>query len=110
MLAKISVTLFVMAINSGRELKIAGFVVLGLVIAWGLSSVFLFGFQCGASSPWAADEGQCLDQFSVYLGINIGNIITDIALVVLPAVMMWGVQTSFDVKARVIGYFAIRIL
>lgn len=110
MLAKISVTLLVMAIDSGRELKIASYVVLGLVVAWETSSVFLFGFQCGASSPWSADTDRCLDQFDVYLGVNISNIVTDIALLVLPTVMLWRVQTSFDVKARVIGYFAIRIL
>ena len=108
--SKISVILFVMSINSGRQIKMASFVALAVVAAWGISSIFALALNCHISSLWSSNKGQCQEDFYVYMGVNIGNIITDIALVVLPAVMMWGVQTSFKLKARVIALFASRLL
>ena len=98
-----------MAINPEFEFKIASYSVLGVVAAWGITSVFLLGFRCQLSSPWSTND-KCLDEVSVYQGINIVNILTDLALIVLPAVMMWSVQTATRNKAIVIALFATRIL
>lgn len=109
-LAKLFVILFFMSINSRKELKQAGFVVLGLVVAWGVSSILLLSFRCGTSHPWSANKDKCLDDFGVYLGIDIGNIITDVILVILPTIMMWTLQIAVGLKAQVIGLFASRLL
>jgi hypothetical protein len=38
------------------------------------------------------------------------NILTDIALVVLPIPMMWKIQISWENKASVLGLFAVRLV
>jgi hypothetical protein len=38
------------------------------------------------------------------------NILTDIALVVLPFPMMWKIQISIEKKALVVGLFAVRLM
>lgn len=109
-LSKISVTLFVLALNATRPIKLAGYCLLAAITAWGICSVFILAFRCSLPTPWNGSEGECLDATKIYVGINIVNIMTDIALVALPTVMMWGVHTSFNVKLRVIGLFASRIM
>lgn len=109
-LSKISVALFVLTLNVRRDIKLASYILLVAIIAWGTCSVFILAFRCSLPTPWNGSKGECLDAFKIYLGINIVNIITDIALVVIPIVMMWGVHTSFDVKLWVIGLFATRVM
>lgn len=99
-----------MSINSRKELKQAGFAVLGVIVAWGVSSILLLSFRCGTSRPWLDQKDKCLSDFGVYLGIDIGNIITDIILVILPTIMMWSLQIAIGLKAQVIGLFATRLL
>lgn len=109
-LAKVSVILFFMSINAKRPLKIGSFVAIGVIAAWTVSSLFVLGFRCGTSSPWLKDDNKCLAEFSVFLGIDVGNIITDIMLVVLPTIMMWDLQIAFSMKVQVIALFATRLL
>ena len=109
-LSKISVALFVLALNARRDIKLASYTLLVGITAWGLCGVFVLAFRCALPKPWNDSHDECLDAFTTYPGINIANIVTDIALVVLPTVMMWGVHTSFDVKLRVTGLFASRIM
>lgn len=109
-LSKISVALFVLALNARRDIKLASYGLLAVITAWGICSIFVLAFRCALPTPWNDSHGKCLDAFKTYLGINIANIVTDVALVVLPTVMMWGVHTSYDVKFRVIGLFASRIM
>lgn len=108
--AKISVALFVLAINARRDLKLVCFAVLGIIVAWAVSSVFVIAFRCSLPTPWRGGANSCMDSFLVYLGINIVNIATDLALIVVPTVMMWKVQTGLDVRVQIISLFASRIL
>jgi len=83
---------------------------LGIIVAWAVSSVFAIAFRCSVPPRWRDGANSCWNSFTVYLGINIVNIATDIALIVVPTTMMWKVQTSLDVKVQVISLFTIRIL
>lgn len=108
--AKISVALFVLAINARRDLKLVCYALLGIIVAWAVSSVFVIAFRCSLPAPWRGGANSCMDSFMVYLGINIVNIATDLALIVVPTVMMWKVQTGLDVRVQIISLFASRIL
>lgn len=110
-LSKISVCLFISALNSRFDIKVANYVLFGLIAAWGLCSIFIVAFRCSLPTPWNGNESECLGSaFTVSMGINIVNIITDFALVALPTIMMWSVHTTIDVKARVISLFASRLM
>ena len=47
---------------------------------------------------------------SLATGIGVVNLLTDVAQVALPGVMMWSVQTAFDIKVRVVTLFSCRLL
>ena len=49
-------------------------------------------------------------QPALYDYIGVLNILTDIALVVIPVPMMWKIQIAKDKKVLVIGLFAMRLL
>ena len=49
-------------------------------------------------------------QIGLYRYVGIMNILTDIALVVLPIPMMWKIQISWKNKAFILGLFAVRLM
>lgn len=69
-------------------------------------------FQCGPDrwvlGPTSNDT--CIDQYGTQIGIKIVDIVTDLAIVVLPAVMMLYVQVPWDKRLGVILMFGLRLL
>jgi hypothetical protein len=109
--SKISVCLLIWQINSHGMLRIANLVLGGLIIAWVISGVLATIFQCPLPEPWlAVSSGQCPSMESVYVFNGVMNILTDVALCVLPVAMMWDVQTSANKKLIVTGLFGTRIM
>jgi hypothetical protein len=85
--------------------------ILLLVIAlWTTSGIFALAFQCELPKPWISAPGRCIDQQAMYIALDTINIITDVALVVLPIFMIWSVQTSLKTKLQVVGLFGVRIM
>ena len=102
--------MFIATITPRKDLKFACWALLGIIAVWGLCAVFLVAFRCQLPNPWFGPAEKCINLYPLNLGIDLTNIVTDIALVVLPAVMMSTVQTSFDKRMRVIALFASRVL
>ena len=50
------------------------------------------------------------DQHALWNYLEATNIATDTALIVLPLVMIWRIQTSMAKKASVFSFFALRIM
>ncbi|KAL8952513.1 MAG: hypothetical protein Q9222_001581 [Ikaeria aurantiellina] len=77
---------------------------------WMISSMFVLGFQCHLPSPWQINGNQCIGVTSFWASYHIINIITDIGLIVLPWVILLGLQVEVKRKAVIIGCFSARIL
>ncbi|RVX68487.1 hypothetical protein B0A52_07910 [Exophiala mesophila] len=99
-----------MAITPQRSIHYACYGVAGTVAAWTLASVFAIAFQCELPSPWMVEDGKCINTRALELFIGIVNIITDLSLIVIPAIMMGGVQTNISKKWQVMILFGCRIL
>lgn len=108
--AKVSVIWFIMAITPQRSIHLACYGVAAVVTGWALASVFAIAFQCELPSPWMVEEEKCINTVALDLFIGIVNIITDLALIVIPAIMMGGVQTNISKKWQVMILFGCRVL
>jgi hypothetical protein len=109
-LAKLSASMFFLAINARPVLKRTTHLLMIVIALWAVSSIILLAVRCGTSVPWSRDDDSCRSYSGVYIGIDVGNIVTDLVLVVLPMIMMWDLQTNMQTKIHVIALFASRLL
>lgn len=108
--AKASVVIFVTKISPQRRIHMACYALLATVVAWALAGIFGLAFECQLSSLWALDDDTCVNRWALYLVLGVLNMITDIALIVIPVFMMWSIQTKATIKWQVLALFALRIL
>jgi hypothetical protein len=89
--------------------------VLGISAAWTVAGVFAFAFQCSLPRPWVLGPNSplgpqsCVDQYALQIGVGAINILTDLAIVVLPFFMMQNVQVANTKRWMVSALFALRI-
>ena len=126
---KISILFFLNAITPvkwhKRVLRILG----AAVGVWGLTAVFILAFQCATPSPWNYLSTQCLDRVCLtFLSsqkqdvlmplpklaseqyIAVLNIVTEIALVILPIIIVMPLKTAWSRRLTMVACFASRLL
>lgn len=82
---------------------------LALTIAWAVAAVLAIIFECAPPRVWDY-HGQCANQWGLYLSNSLWNILTDIALILLPFFLMRNVQVSAQKRWVVIALFGCRII
>lgn len=83
----------------------------GIIMAWVVSGLFTLLFQCHLPTPWlAVSKEQCPSRGSIHMYNGVMNILTDLALCLLPIAMMWEVQTTLRRKIIVVALFGTRIM
>lgn len=71
-----------------------------LILTW----VIYFGLQMGICTPFSfhwdksIPHGKCLNEFAMFIWIGIPSIVTDLAMIILPLPIIWGLQTSTSQK------------
>ena len=103
--------LLVIAIKPKRWIALALYGVLGISAAWAVAAVLVSAFQCGPTH-WVlgpTNDDTCIDQYAAQIGIKLVDILTDVALSVLPAAMMSTVQTAVDKRLIVAFMFGLRL-
>lgn len=109
--AKAAVILLIIAIKPQRFLQLTAYGLLAVTVLWGLASTFILAFQCNPDR-WALGpnkENTCVDQHMMQVVVRVFDIAIDLAIVILPGVMMRSVQTSPGKKIVVILLFATRL-
>lgn len=109
-LAKMSLLLFITRLTPNVATIRAGRIILCLIATWGVATVFGFAFQCSLPQPWNNISGVCRNQSALYYAAAVIDIITDIALTILPVVILWGVQIQRRKRAIVMLVFIARML
>ncbi|EFX06279.1 integral membrane protein [Grosmannia clavigera kw1407] len=108
---KISLCLLVRQINHTGLLKTANHILGAFIAVWAVSGSIATIFQCHLPRPWLAlSKEQCPSRGPIYMYNGIINILTDIALCILPIGMMWGVHTTPKRKIVVVALFGTRII
>ncbi|OBT91594.1 hypothetical protein VE01_10364 [Pseudogymnoascus verrucosus] len=109
-LAKMSLLLFITRLTPNVATIRVGRIILCLIATWGVATVIAFAFQCSLPQPWNNISGVCKNQAALYYAAGIIDIITDIALTILPVVILWGVQIQRRKRAIVMLVFMARML
>jgi hypothetical protein len=109
--AKLSVCLLIRQISNGGLLNVVNWILGAIIILWVVSGFAATAFQCPLPEPWlAVSSGACPGLEPIYMHNGIMNILTDVALCLLPVAMMWEVQTTVQRKLIVITLFSCRIV
>lgn len=85
--------------------------VMGISVVWAVASIFTVAFQC-SPNRWVLGptaENTCFDQAAAQIGIKAVDILTDLALSGLPALMMSNVQVSMEKRLVVVLMFGLRL-
>ena len=109
-LIKISVCLYLTGLTPVRLQKTIVLVVGSFIIAWGASAIIVLGFQCDLPHTWDALGGKCINHLTFWTYVNVMNIVTDLPLIILPALIVSRLHADTGRKAIVIACFASRIL
>lgn len=83
----------------------------GIVAAWAIAAVCVIPSQC--RPLWAMgpiDDDTCIDQYTAQISIKVVDILTDVALAVLPGVLFMGLQMSRSKRLVVAVLFGLRIV
>lgn len=109
--AKISVCLLIQQINNQGLFSKVNIGLACIIVGWTISGVMATIFECPMPEPWlATSPEQCPRIGKIYVYNGVMNILTDIALCVLPVFMMWDVQTTWERKTIVMALFGTRIV
>ncbi|KAI0814707.1 hypothetical protein GGR55DRAFT_443595 [Xylaria sp. FL0064] len=77
-------------------------------IAWVLTAVFSIAFQCPSPRRWDVLDDRCIDIKSARTYVAIGNIVTDLALLVIPSIIIIPVQLSWGKRFTLLSGFWFR--
>ncbi|KAJ9256926.1 hypothetical protein DTO212C5_8941 [Paecilomyces variotii] len=108
--AKLSVLLFISRLTPSIEMKRVSRVAAGIVTAWGMSFATALALQCKGPAHWDfSQEENCVDRSSLYCLFGTLDIITEVAIMSLPAFIVWNVQITRRQRWTVIGVFCSRL-
>ncbi|KAI9883595.1 MAG: hypothetical protein M1823_004631 [Watsoniomyces obsoletus] len=104
---KISILEFYRRIFPTFPARVAIFSVLAFVIALIVASVALVIFQCTPVSYFwnRMSQGRCIQQIDAIIGISVPNIVSDVAILVLPMPIIWHLRIPKVHKVALTGVF-----
>lgn len=109
---KCALALLIIAIQPVRWIMTCSYSVLAVSIIWGIAAVLVVALQCGpihwTMGPTA--DVQCIDQYTAHVALRSVDILLDVALAVLPALMVLEVQISPAKRLVVASIFSMRIM
>ncbi|MCJ1361828.1 hypothetical protein MMC16_000928 [Acarospora aff. strigata] len=78
-------------------------------LVWAVISELVAAFQCHLLSTWRYIDNKCIDRVAFWNYFGVLNILTDFPLLVLPLIVIWGVNVDLKRKIIIFGCFAPRI-
>lgn len=72
-------------------------------------SVFLVALRCNLAHPWLQYSESCPSLAAQWRAIAAFDIITEVLLFALAIQLVWGLQTQFSRKTRVVFAFGLRL-
>ncbi|KIW99849.1 uncharacterized protein Z518_10777 [Rhinocladiella mackenziei CBS 650.93] len=108
--AKCSVFQLILTIIPKRRIRLACHALDATIVLWLLTSIFALAFQCDLPHPWLLGGDRCVNLTALYDYVGIMNILTDIALIVIPFLVVWDLQLRISKKIIITSLFAGRVL
>lgn len=110
-LAKCSTIMFVQRILSRdlRRLYLACYGILAIFISWGIGSMIILGVDCDGTGYVTQHIGvSCGKQDTRWAIISALDSSTELLLILMPSIVVWPLQLSFNLKIQVIIAFLFR--
>lgn len=106
-LNKISVVIFSKRIFTDKTFQIACWIILAILIGWGLGGLGATVFQCvPAEGSWNPNvKASCIDKDAFWVAFATGNAITDAMVLILPLPMVFKLQLKLRDKLLLSGVF-----
>ncbi|KAI4267971.1 MAG: hypothetical protein L6R38_008012 [Xanthoria sp. 2 TBL-2021] len=79
-------------------------------LLWSLASEFVAAFHCSIPEPWQVTGNRCIDRTAFWNAYGVLNLITEAALLGLPLIIVWKIQTKLKKKVVIFLCFASRIV
>lgn len=98
-----------------RWLRIAAWVLGGLIIAWAVANEFVLIFRCHPINlAWLGDAAMqaesCIPESTVFIAQSIPTIFFDVVILSMPIKLVWGLQMKLSQRLSVIGIFLLGFL
>lgn len=109
--AKASVSATINSLTPIRNHRRVTYVLTSFIFLWAIIGEFGTAFLCHLPRPWNYLEGHCSNPIIRHTWWNYfesTNIVTDLALMILPCVAIWQIQISVSRKVSVCSFFALR--
>ena len=111
--AKISLVFFIMRLTPVRTTIHICYGLIAGITAWTIATTIALALQCNPPRPWdyieTAKHTCNVNIPALYASIGAIDILTDLAIVLMPVVIVWNVQISLHQRFTVIGVFACRL-
>lgn len=109
--SKISLGLLFKNLMTSRRYLRTNQVLMGVIIAWAVGSILALALRCSMPTPWQWNTpAKCINQTALFQAIATLNILTDVAIVLLPCMLIRSVQLSGWKRFRIMALLATRIL
>lgn len=79
-------------------------------LLYAIALVLSVAFQCVGKGAIVAAGKECVDEFAVVMCASVINVLTDIALLVIPIFAVWGLHLPSRKKWRLSAVFAVGFL
>ncbi|KAJ5219696.1 hypothetical protein N7468_008900 [Penicillium chermesinum] len=107
---KLSLGLLFRSLMATTRYARANWAIIGVVIAWAVSSSFALIFRCDLPTPWNwIDPEHCVNQRMLFEAIGIINITTDAAIAILPCLMLRSLRLSYFKRMRMMLLLSSRV-
>lgn len=112
-LIKCSICLMLIRIFFVKHFRIAGYSVIAFCTAWALMTILIAFLLCRPLDyDWnlLPTTGHCGDPRSAYAAVGIVDIVSDMAILILPLFMIWNLQLPTVTRIALTGVLCLGIL
>ncbi|PVH83110.1 hypothetical protein DL98DRAFT_413706 [Cadophora sp. DSE1049] len=108
-LGKLSTVVYLRALSPVVRFAIVNQAIEAFVAVWALASEFAIAFQCALPTPWAIITSKCFNTVAFWNVTGVLDILSDLAIIILPGYLVWRVQMPTSKKVLVIVVFGTRM-
>ncbi|EUC27472.1 hypothetical protein COCCADRAFT_111604 [Bipolaris zeicola 26-R-13] len=108
--AKLSLLVPFTAVTPVVKHRLMMYTTSAVTVVWGVTAVFLIAFQCPSPQRWDIANPQCMNFRRIRTFNAVMNIITDLALAIVPTLMVIPLQVGSDRKLTLLIGFWCRVI
>jgi hypothetical protein len=109
--AKTSLLFLILRLTPARPTRRACHGVCFVITLWITGTIIAFALQCNLPRPWDTRQHQChVNIPALYYATGVGDILTDLSVIILPALVIWNVQIPARERWTVFAVFASRLV